>query len=87
MKPAFSFNDEHGEISMLARTLFLQETVARGLMMPYVVPCFAHKNDDINFAIKCVKDALVIMKTAAEGSGMASALRGEIIKPVFRKYN
>ena len=87
VKPAFSFNDEHGEISMLARTLFLQETVARGLMMPYVVPCFAHKNDDINFAIKCVKDALVIMKTAAEGSGMASALRGEIIKPVFRKYN
>ena len=87
VKPAFSFNDEHGEISMLARTLFLQETVARGLMIPYLGPCFAHKNDDINFAIECVKDALAIMKAAAEGSGMASALRGEIVKPVFRKFN
>lgn len=87
VKPAFSFNDENGEISMLARTLFLQETVARGLMMPYVVPCFAHKDADINFAVECVKDALVVMKNAAEGSGMASVLRGEIVKPVFRKFN
>ena len=71
----------------MARTLFLQETISRGLMMPYVVPCYAHKKDDINFAIECVKDALVVMKTAAEGSGMASALRGEIVKPVFRKFN
>jgi len=87
VKPSFSFNDENGEISMLARTLFLQETISRGLMMPYVVPSYSHKKDDINFAIECVKNALVVMKTAAEGSGMASALKGEIVKPVFRKFN
>ena len=87
VKPSFSFNDENGEVSMLARTLFLQETISRGLMMPYVVPSYAHKNDDINFAIKCIKEALLIMKNAAEGPGMASALRGETVKPVFRKFN
>ena len=72
---------------MVARTLFLQETIARGLMMPYVVPCFAHKKEDINFAIECVKEALVVMKNASESNGMASAIKGEIVKPVFRKYN
>lgn len=87
VKPAFSFNDEYGEISMIARTLFLQETAARGLMMPYVVPSLAHTIDDIDFAVECVKDALVVMKSAADSSGMASAIRGEIVKPVFRKFN
>jgi glutamate-1-semialdehyde 2,1-aminomutase len=87
VKPAFSFNDEKGEVSMLARTLFLQETAARGLMMPYVVPSYAHKIEDINFAVECIKDALFVMKNAAEGSGIASALNCEIVKPVFRKYN
>lgn len=87
VKPSFSFNDENGELSMIARTLFLQETVSRGLMMPYVVPSFSHNNDDIKFAIDCVKEALFVMKTAAESEGMASVIRGEIVKPVFRKYN
>lgn len=87
VKPAFSFNDENGEISMIARTLFLQETISQGLMMPYVVPCFAHKKEDINFTIECVRNALLVMKNAAEGSGMASAIKGEIVKPVFRKFN
>lgn len=87
VKPAFSFNDEKGEISMVARTLFLQETIARGLLMPYFVPSFAHKIEDINFAVECIKDSLIVMKTAAEGKGMASAINGEIVKPVFRKFN
>ena len=72
---------------MIARTLFLQETISQGLMMPYVVPCFAHKKEDINFTIECVRNALLVMKNAAEGSGMASAIKGEIVKPVFRKFN
>jgi glutamate-1-semialdehyde 2,1-aminomutase len=87
VKPGFSFNDESGKISMTARTLFLQETVARGLLMPYVVPSYAHKTANIDFAIECIRDALVVMKSAAEGAGMASALIGGVVKPVFRKFN
>ena len=87
VKPAFSFNDENGHISMVARTLFLQETVGRGLLMPYVVPSFAHKKEDIDFAIECVGDALAVMKKAAESTGMAAAIEGHIVKPVFRKFN
>jgi len=87
VKPAFSFNDESGTVSMVARTLFLQETVARGLLMPYVVPSFAHKKENIDFAIECIRDALLVMKNAAEGPGMKSVLLGEAVKPVFRKFN
>ena len=87
VKPSFSFKDEAGNVSMVARTLFLQETISRGLLMPYMVPSFAHKQEDINFAIDCVREALIVMKEAAEGRGMASAIKGGIVKPVFRKFN
>ena len=87
VKPAFSFNDESGNISMTARTLFLQETVACGLLMPYVVPSYAHKKENIDFAVECIRDALLVMKNAAEGPGMESALIGAAVKPVFRKFN
>lgn len=87
VKPAFAFKDETGEISMVARTLFLQETIARGLLMPYVVPSFAHKQEDILFAVDCIREALLVMKAAAESDGMLAAVKGGIVKPVFRKFN
>lgn len=87
IKPAFSFNNESGEVSMTARTLFLQETIARGLLMPYVVPSLAHKQEDIDFTVSCVRDALEVMKHAAETSGMEAAISGDVVKPVFRKFN
>jgi len=87
VKPAFAFKDETGQVSMIARTLFLQETIARGLLMPYVVPSYAHKKETIDFAIDCIRDALDVMKKAAEGPGMAAAIEGGVVKPVFRKFN
>ena len=87
VKPAFRFMDENGAESIVARTLFLQETVARGLIMPYVVPSYAHKKDHLDFALLCIRDALLAMKTAAENGGMLKYVNGHIIKPVFRKYN
>ena len=87
VKPAFSFNDESGNISMVARTLFMQESIARGVLMPYVVPSFAHKKEDVDFVVEVVKDSLKVMKEAAEGKGMLSAVVGEVVKPVFRKFN
>jgi glutamate-1-semialdehyde 2,1-aminomutase len=87
VKPAFAFRDESGEISMAARTLFMQETVARGLLMPYVVPSYAHKKEDIHFAVVCIRDALVAIKKAAEGKGILAAIEGGVVKPVFRTQN
>ncbi len=87
VKPSFSFYDETGVPSMAARTLFLQETIKQGLMMPYVVPSFAHKNEDIDLALECIRNALIKMKSAAEGPGMLAEISGDVVKPVFRKYN
>lgn len=87
VKPGFSFLDENGEASMTARTLFLEETTARGLLMPYVAPCYAHKEEHINFAVDVIGDALKSMKHFAENGGMIKGVQGELVKPVFRKFN
>lgn len=86
-KPGFAFRDEKGEVSAVARTLFLQETVAKGLLMPYMVPSLAHTPEVIEFALGAIRHALVTIKTAAEGPGLAAALNGPVVKPVFRKFN
>ena len=86
-KPGFAFKDETGEISMVARTLFLQETIRKGLLIPYVVPSFAHKDEHTNSAIDAFGHALSVMKQAAENGGMKNAVEGDIVKPVFRRFN
>jgi glutamate-1-semialdehyde 2,1-aminomutase len=86
-KPSFAFYDENGEASALARSLFLQETIEKGLLMPYVVPSLAHTPKEIEFALDAIRHALVAIKNSAEGPGLAAALKGPAVKPVFRKFN
>lgn len=86
-KPGFAFRNEKGEVSAVARTLFLQETIAKGLLMPYMVPSLAHTPEVIEFALNAIRHALVVIKDAAEGPGLVAALNGPSVKPVFRKFN
>ena len=86
-KPGFLFRDENGEVSSLVRTLFLQETIEKGLLMPYVVPSLAHTPEVIESTLDAIKYALASIKNLAEGPGLVSALKGQCIKPVFRKFN
>lgn len=86
-KPAFVARNEKGEPSMVARTLFLQETCARGLLFPYVNPCLSHTEKDVDFAVAVIKDALIALKNAGDEAGMMKQIKGELVKPVFRKFN
>jgi glutamate-1-semialdehyde 2,1-aminomutase len=86
-KPSFIFRDENGNVSAVARTVFLQESIARGLLMPYVVPCLAHTTTVVDSALEIIRDVMVTIKAAAEGPGLSSILNGPCVKPVFRKYN
>lgn len=86
-KPGFAFRDETGEISMKARTLFLQETASRGLLIPYVVPSLAHKEENIDKAVEIIKDAIRSLKNAVHNNTLDQVINGDLVKPVFRKYN
>lgn len=72
--------------SQLFRTLFLQETMKRGLLMPSTVVSYTHSDKDISETVEKIHDALVIYKKALY-EGVEKYLVGRPSKVVFRKYN
>jgi len=72
--------------SQAFRTLFLQETIRRGLIMPSLVVSFAHTDADINYTITAVGEALAVYRQALD-KGIEKYLIGRPVKPVFRTFN
>ena len=72
--------------SQAFRTLFLQETIKCGLLLPSLVISFSHTDNDIERTVECVGKALVVYKKALE-DGVDKYLVGRPVKPVFRTYS
>jgi len=68
------------------RTLFLQETIKRGLLMPSTIISNAHSDEIIDETVNKIYDALLVYKKALE-EGIDKYLVGVPVKPVFRKFN
>jgi glutamate-1-semialdehyde 2,1-aminomutase len=68
------------------RTLFLQETIQRGLLAPSLVVSFSHSDADIDRTIDAISESLLVYRKALE-DGVEKYLVGRPVKPVFRKFN
>lgn len=78
--------DSNGQVSMEFRTLFAQELIKHGVMMPYIALCQAHGAEELAITLEAVSQSLIVYKRALE-DGIEKHLQGPSIKPVFRKYN
>lgn len=78
--------DAARERSQAFRTLFLQETIKRGLLMPSLVVSYAHTDEDIDRTIAGIAGALRVYRQALDG-GVERFLVGRPVKPVFRTFN
>ncbi len=78
--------DEQRNSSQAFRTLFLQETLKRGLLMPSLVVSYAHTDADIDRTIEGIGEALAIYRRALD-DGIGIYLEGRPVQPVFRRYN
>ncbi len=74
------------EPSQPFRTLFLQETMKRRLLMSSSIVSYAHSDKDIEQTVERISEALVVYKKALD-EGIEKYLVGDPIKPVFRKFN
>jgi glutamate-1-semialdehyde 2,1-aminomutase len=68
------------------RTLFLRETLRRGLLMPSLVVSYAHDDAVIDSTIERVGEALTTYKRALE-DGVERFLPGRPAQPVMRRFN
>jgi glutamate-1-semialdehyde 2,1-aminomutase len=82
----YATRDAGGERSQAFRTLFLQETIARGFLLPSLVVSYAHSEEDVDRTVEAIGGALAVYRDALE-HGIEGYLRGRPVQPVFRRFN
>jgi glutamate-1-semialdehyde 2,1-aminomutase len=82
----YTTRDQNYQPSQPFRTLFLQETMKRGLLMPSSIVSYSHTDRDIEQTVEKIAEALVVYKKALN-EGIEKYLVGESVKPVLRKFN
>jgi glutamate-1-semialdehyde 2,1-aminomutase len=85
--PAITFTGADATQSAGLRTLFLQETIARGVLIPYIAPSFSHTDEDVDRTVAAAAESLAAVRDVLDGQPLADRLVGPAARPVFRKYN
>jgi len=84
--PVYITKDQDQKISMEFRTLFSQEMVSNGVLMPWIALSYSHDKKELEITLSAIKKSLKIYKKAID-KGYKNYLNSSTIKPVFRKYN
>lgn len=88
--PSISLNyitrDAAGAPSMEFRTLFGQEMLRNGVLMPWIAVSQAHGAGELEMTLAAARKAMAVYAKALE-DGVGRHLEGPAVKPVFRKFN
>ena len=84
--PRYSTLDETKNLSLDYRTLFMQEMLKEGILMPWI--SIAHRHSELSFdQIESALTSTFEIYARALESNPSKFIEGPIIKPVFRKFN
>ena len=78
--------DETGQVSPKFRTLYAQEMLKNGVMMPWLAISAAHGETELKVTLEAARAALLVYRRALDG-GVERYLEGPAVKPVFRQFN
>jgi glutamate-1-semialdehyde 2,1-aminomutase len=84
--PFFVTRDASGENSLALRTLFHQEMIRHGVLMPWIALCWRHGAAELAATEQALDKAFGVYRRALD-EGVEKFLEGPAIKPVFRKHN
>ncbi len=84
--PGYATKDHLGNVSLPFRTLFSQEMIKNGVLMPWIAISYAHTDNELQFTLDAVRKSLEVYKLAIN-QGVEKYLVGPSIKPVFRQFN
>ena len=86
VSPAFIFTGTDGAVSLPLRTLFLQEMIKQGILMPWIAICYRHGDAELEMTRQGALKAMQVIRAALD-DGVEKYLVGPIVKPVFRQFN
>lgn len=78
--------DFNGNISLDYRTLFNQEMIKQGVLIPWISVSQSHQSIELDLTLDAARNTLIVYQKALE-NGIEKYLQSPSIKPVFRKYN
>lgn len=78
--------DQDGNPSLAFRTLYAQEMLRHGVMMPWIAVSAAHGDAELEFTLDALDRALHVYRRALD-EGVENYLVGPAIRPVFRTWN
>lgn len=84
--PYYTTLDASGAVSLPLRTLFAQEMVRRGVLMPWIALSYRHGDAELAATELALDGAFEVYRRALD-KGAEKYLEGPAIKPVFRTYN
>jgi glutamate-1-semialdehyde 2,1-aminomutase len=84
--PYYLTFDSEGKNSLGLRTLFSQEMIKNGVLMPWIAISYAHQEKELELTKKALEKTFEVYKKAVV-NGYKNYLKGDVTKPVFRKYN
>jgi len=84
--PYYLTFDKDGQNSLGLRTLFSQEMIKNGVLMPWIALSYAHGEKELEMTKNALEKTFVVYKKAVD-EGYEKYLIGNVIKPVFRKHN
>jgi glutamate-1-semialdehyde 2,1-aminomutase len=82
----FGTQDQDGKGSQAFRTLFLQETIKRGVLMSALIVSYSHTDEDLAKTVAAIDGAAAVYKQALD-NGVENYLVGTPSKMVYRQYN
>lgn len=85
--PNFVVCDKEKQPSFEYRTVFLQEMMSEGVLMPYVAIAYEHTEKEIDQTLEAARKAMKIYSDALNSDDVNKYIHGNVIKPVFRKFN
>jgi len=82
----YSTLDQNLQPSQSMRSLFLQETIRRGVLIGSLVVSYSHSDEDIDRTLQALDGALAVYRQALE-NGVEHYLVGKPSLSVYRRYN
>lgn len=85
--PYYLTYDANANLSLEFRTLFSQEMLKNGVLMPWIALTYKHGREELALTEIALENTFKVYKEAINAGSTDGYLVGKAIKPVFRKYN
>lgn len=84
--PTYSTLDKNNEVSLGLRTLLNQEMIKNKVIFNYLAISYSHQENELSKTLEALDSSLKTYSKALS-EGYEKYLVGNVIKPVFRKFN